>query len=197
MKRLLFIVLMITSIHVHGQDTIVVFNNYKYKLGSKVLVSHSTDYTFTDDATFVTSGGLQIVRRFGNSKSSLESGVYMMTKAVDRQLSRILFRNLTIPINYRYDTKVFYVAGGLYADYLIGRQNAREELSSLYNDRKFNVGFNFISGVEKSINKHLTLLIEGHYFINLTSYRSAGPEGLEFGIRNIGFSIGLNYKVLR
>ncbi len=176
------------------------FQQLQIQIGIENFSFHSRDVIRSDHAIFAASGGLQIVRRFGNSKSSLESGVYMMTKGakfIDRYISTVVFRNLTIPINYRYDTKVFYVAGGLYADYLIGRQNSREEMSSMYLDRELNFGFNLILGIEKSISKHLTLLIEGHRFNNLTSYESGGPQWLEFGLANTGFSIGLNYKVLR
>ncbi len=197
MKRLLFFIFITSSINVCGQDTLIVFNNYKYKIGGKLLVDHSMDGSLSGESSFVTSGGLQVVRRFGNSKSSLESGAYLMSKASGSDFSRIIFRNLTIPINYRYDTRVFYIAGGPFVDYLVGRKNSNEELSTTYNDRKLNLGFNLTVGIEKSISKQLNLLVEAHHFNNLTSYRTTHRGYFSQSFVNNGFSIGLNYKLLQ
>lgn len=197
MRNLLFIFSLLTCLASFGQDTTIVFNNYKYKIGAKILVDHSGDLTLTDDASFVTSGGIQVVRRFGQTRSSLESGLYMMTKAVGKNYERIVFRNISVPINYRFDTKVFYVAGGPFVDYLISRENPTEYAETLYTDRDLNFGFNLTLGIEKSMGKHYNLLVEFHHINNLTSYRTTNGEFLSQSFINNGFSIGVNYKLLK
>ena len=197
MNKLLSFILILSSFSVLGQDTTIVFNNFKYKFGAKFLVDKSNDYSLVSEGSTVTSGGFQIVRKFGKSRSSLESGVYIMSKAVGSGSSSIVYRNFTIPLSYRYDTKIIYLAGGVYMDYLIKKEdNPESYFYSTYHDRKLNLGLNLTLGIEKSISKQLSLLIEAHTINNLTSSKT-DDDLFSPSYSNNGFSIGINYKLLR
>lgn len=198
MNKLLSFILILSSFSVLGQDTTIVFNNFKYKFGAKFLVDKSNDYSLVSEGSTVTSGGVQIVRKFGKSRSSLESGVYIMSKAVGSGSSSIVYRNFSIPLIYRYDTKIFYIAGGIYADYLVEKKNnPKSYFYSSYRDRKLNLGLNLTLGIEKSISKQLSLLIEAHTINNLTSSKTDVDDLFSPSYSNNGFSIGINYKLLR
>ncbi|HNR19916.1 MAG TPA: hypothetical protein PKN75_10750 [Bacteroidia bacterium] len=183
-----------------AQDTLIVYNNFKYKFGAKFLVDRSNDYSLTPDGSTVCSGGFQIVRRFGKSKSFLESGIYLMSKSLGTSSDywRIVYRNISVPFNYRFDTKVVYFAGGIYFDYLIKKEYQYEATpKSEMQDRKFNLGYTLAMGIEKQITKELNLLIEVHTINNLTySYTNRG-DLFSPSYSNNGFSLGINYKLLR
>ena len=198
MNKLLSFILILSSFSVLGQDTTIVFNNFKYKFGAKFLVDKSNDYSLVSEGSTVSSGGVQIVRKFGKSRSSLESGFYIMSKAVGSGSFSIVYRNFSIPLNYRYDTKIIYLAGGLYVDYLIKKEdNPKSNFYSTHHDRKLNLGLNLTVGIEKSISKQLSLLIEAHTINNLTSSKTEVDDLFSSSYSNNGFSIGINYKLLR
>ena len=188
-----------------AQDTILVSNNFKYKIGAKFIGDMSGNLSLTPEMIPVYSGGFQFIKKLENSKSSFESGVYMISKAFALYqntiygvaLNRIYYRNISVPLNLRFDTKVFYISGGLFFDYLVGENNSYwKDNNSGLDSRKLNFGFNINLGIEKSINKQLSLIIEGRYSYTLSSSRPG--RDLEWpSFLNYGFALGLNYKFLR
>jgi len=189
-----------------AQDTILVYNNFKYKIGAKFIGEMSGDLSLIPESIPVYSGGFQIIRKFGNSRSSFESGVYMISKSLAQfqntiygiHLFSILYRNVSVPLNYRFDTKVFYISGGPFIDYLVAENgsNWKNYSPEFKYSRKLNFGLNIILGIEKSISKKLSLMVEGRYFNTLSS-SSIGRGIFGPSYLNYGFAIGINYKILR
>ena len=153
----------------------------------------------TPESFPVYSGGLQVTRQLKKSKSSIESGIYLNSKAVALYQNNILYRaitrNISIPINYRFDTKIVYIAAGPFIDYLVREDFSHWEYKNDYS-RKFNVGFNLNLGIEKSISKLFTLMVEGRYSTPLSSART-GRGFFGSSYVNYGFAVGVNYKLLR
>ena len=197
MKNIFAFILVLISSSSFGQDTTIVYNNFKYKCGANFNINYSNDYSLVPDGSTVVSGGFQVVRKFKKSKSSIESGIYLMSKAVGQSYdyNRVVYRNLDIPINYRYDTKVIYISVGIYLDYLLWKEY-NQLPPSYMPDRILNIGYNLTLGIEKPINKHLNLLIDGHILNNIThskpDYKLFAPS-----YTNYGFAIGINYKLLK
>jgi len=193
---LLFLFFALCSFQANAHDTISVNNISKYKIGAKFIGERSGDYSLTPQSYTVFSGGIQVIRQLKNSKSSIESGIYLTSKAVASYAYHELFQNISIPINYRFDTKIIYIAAGPFIDYLVN-ENFSHGGQHDDNSRKFNVGGNVNLGVEKSINKSLSLMIEARYAITLSS-SSTGRRGF-FGpsYTNYGFAVGVNYRLPR
>ncbi len=183
-----------------AQDTLAT-NKFKYKLGAKFIGERSGDYSLTPENFPVYSGGFQFVGKLKNSRFSIETGIYMISKAVSYYrnttygivLDRALFRNISVPLNYRFDTKIFYVSAGPFIDYLVSEDYSHSENRNDYS-RKLNLGVNINLGIEKSINKQLSIIVEGRYATTLTSSITGrgfyGPSYVNYGL-----AIGLNYKM--
>lgn len=208
------------TMNVFAQDTLIVAKNYKYKIGIKGLFERSGLYTVIGndpEALPVYSFGVQVISKFGNSKSSLESGLYYLSRASNLEYRYygsfgyygfphipFWYRNIHLPVNYRLDTKIIYFAVGLYGDYLV-RKSAREFdgfIESYGTDRKFNLGFNLNLGFEKPFSKTLCLFVEAGFSYNLTSFRKEDDffiynSDRAFGFTNYGVNFGINYKFLR
>lgn len=217
MKLQLTIFLIITVSLIKAQDTILVNNNFKYKLGIKPCTEASADISQRINSTNIYwqayRAGIQFIRKIKKSNSSIETGIYYTTKAKEYSAfhyfpygySRLIINSyyLSVPINYRYDTKVIYVAGGLFCDYLIDHSD-QYLINSIYDygvDRKFNVGYNFAIGVEKQINRTINFYVEGLLFHTVSWPKISDSHSLIEGnlkttYRNYGVAVGVNYKFL-
>ena len=200
-----------------AQDTIVVDNNYTFKIGIKPCAEASADITQRSNGynTYWQAWrvGVQFIRKIiKKSRSSIESGIYYTTKAREYRAfyypygysNLIIYTDyLSIPINYRYDTKVIYVTGGIFVDYLVGH-TSEYNINSIYDygiDRKLNVGYNIAVGVEKQITRQMNFFAEGILFHTVSWPKvSAGHKLVESNFkttyRNYGVAVGLNYKLL-
>jgi hypothetical protein len=217
-KVLLMIFILIFVYKANAQDTLIINNNYKWKIGGKFMHEKSSlSYNFVKTYN-VNNFGVQIIRRTNNQKLFWESGIYKITRAMN-EFYRITFINqyptnfsspsyyhhLNIPFNILYDTRVLYVSGGPYIEFLlqstseIKRFHSHEfeimKLEPVYK-RKFHVGLNLNAGVEKIINSHLNLFIEGRISQNLLSNNYGSSSYSRTKFINAGIGIGINYKFL-
>ena len=221
-SKLIFFTILL-PLSTFSQDTLIRHNNYKYKLGAKFISEHSGDHSIQTGRFQVYSYGIQAIRKFPNSNSSIESGLYVITKAIEYSYTMevyriypnvtyftyvhypipIRFHYLSIPINYRYDTKLVYFTAGIKIDYLAFRNitNNANYLDSTYYDssreRKLNWGLNFSLGMEKSFNRQLSLFAESRLAGTMSSSYLDRGDLLSTSFLNIGYSIGVNYKFFR
>lgn len=222
-SKLTFLTLftLLFSFPTFAQDTLIIAKNYKYKLGTKLFSDRSTaDYSDKSFSAFY--GGLQIIKQIKNSKSSFESGIYYNTKAREYIAEifcltcndptyhyffyNVYYHYLTIPVNYRFDTKSIYFSFGIFADYLLTRTTDDEYLLNVDKyyvaDRKFFLGYNLNLGIEKSISYHLNIFAETRLAVTVSSAETNGgflTETGNLGVSNVsyGFGMGINYKLLR
>ena len=192
-----------------AQDTIIVNNNFKFKVGVKVSNEGTSDIMYDDNHHWVVyGGGLQLIGKMNKTRSCFETGVYYTTKAKDYDSynydRRAVFTQyICVPVNYRYESKVIYISGGIFFDYLVNRFS-RYPISSIPGygvDRKFMVGFDVEIGVEKQISRTMNFYVEGKLFDTVSSPKKGGGglivNNFRTTYRNYGFSIGVNYKFLR
>lgn len=202
----------------YAQDTLVNSNNYKYKIGTKFIPEKSCDLAISSNAYQVYSFGFQVIDRVKHSRFSFETGFYYYNRALDVTFSQVYvgltnfysmpyyYHTVSLPVNVRYDTKLFYFTTGVYTDYLLSSHPQHELNSSNFinadsikiykgTDRKYNFGINIAVGLEKQINKYLNFFVEGCLLSNLTSTWLGKKVGT-FNLTNYGFSIGINYKIL-
>ncbi len=211
------------SLQCFAQDTLIIAHNDRYKFGVKLISEQSGDYYYDDDGNHLFCFGFQVIRKIKQTKSSLESGIYFNTKA--RQYG-VQFTNnypppdigyftltvyhhyLSIPINYRLDTKTIYFAAGIFGDvplYHNSRQY-KEYVDSIANygtDRNFYLGWNINFGMEKTISYKLDMFVEARIAVTVSSFKK--EDGGFFmtsgniGSSNVnyGFAVGMNYKLLR
>ena len=200
------------SIQIFAQDTLIVFNNYKYKVGIKLISEESGNPSISNETFPVYNIGVQIIRRIKQSKFSFESGIYYTNRAFKNTYARTYisgqtyfahepeyYHYLNIPVNIRFDTKLLYYSIGFYGEHFLFNSTEHEENndSAIYigSIRKINVGVDFIIGLEKNINTDLNFFVEARTCNNLTSFI------LEYSSRdypsfvNYGFAIGINYKI--
>jgi hypothetical protein len=201
--------LLINYTHLKAQDTIIEYNNYKWKLGGKFIIEKSGDYSLAYDNSDVTSGGMQIVYKLFGTRSSLESGIYYLTKA-HRYLYHqninssgvivpIKYKFISVPLMYRYDTRIFYFAVGLHLDYLASIASENEFYLNLLDrgtDRKLQMAAAFTAGFEKSIYDYMNIFFEGRFASNLTASKTE-EELFKTSYTNYGFALGLNFKLLK
>ena len=214
MKYSLIFYLILTASFLKAQDTIIVYNNFNYKIGLKFSSQGSADKSqFTKIYYNVSEGGIQLIRQINKSKFSLESGIYYSSKAKAYQSYYyrpynylnvlIIYNYLSLPINFRYDTKVLYVAGGVFFDYLVNKSNDYliKSIKDYGIDRKFNIGYNVSLGVEKQISSKINFFVEGVLFKTLSWPKVAEgrffiDSNLKTTFNNYGVTVGLNYKFL-
>ncbi len=195
-----------------AQDTIIVNDNFTFKGGIKLCSEASADVTqHANTYHGVGCGGIQLIAKIKKSKSSIESGIYYTTKAKNYSpsyffsYSRMVVRYhyLSIPVNYRYDTKVIYLAGGVFFDYLLNCSSSYS-FDDIYNygiDRKFNIGYNVAIGMEKQISRTINFYVEGLLLHTVSWPKVEKGHGLiernlKTTFRNYGVGLGVNYKFL-
>lgn len=79
---LLFTAAILSIPSVFAQDTLIIYNNYKWKIGGK-LISERSESQNSPTTIPVFSGGFQALYKLGSTKSSIESGVYLRSVATE------------------------------------------------------------------------------------------------------------------
>jgi|GEM_PF-2346954 len=209
MRICLTILLLVLFAVAKAQDTIIVNNNFKYKIGIKLSNEGTSDIMYDGNHHWVVfGGGIQLIGKINKSGTSLETGIYYTTKARGYETyyydSRAVYTQyITVPFNLRYDSKVIYAGAGVFCDYLVNRFS-KYPINDIYNygdDRKFNIGFDLEIGVEKQISQAVNLYVEGKLFDTISSPKQGSSSGLiqenfRTSYRNYGISVGVNYKFL-
>lgn len=206
-----------------SQDTTIFINDYKLKLGFKLTSEKSNVGFEIEEGTKLYSGGIQLIDRINSSRSSIETGLYLLPTAAlyykdyiytdpfgntfYQEFSfAIQYYYLTIPINYRIDTKAFYMAGGLFFNHLLFRRgdylNYADSIEDYKTDRKLNWGWNVALGLEKPVSNYINVFAEVKYVYTVSSFKTDGNfilngKSLEASFTNYGISLGLNYKIKR
>lgn len=197
-------------------DTLIVKNNYKWKIGVKGLIERSDVY-FTPEPTNVKNIGLQGIYRFNNTKSSIESGFYMVNRSFNIEYiirttnpkepffekNKITQNNLHIPIKFRIDTKIMYFTMGFYGDILLNTETTRKEIyKEVFGaDRIFNMGMLAGIGLEKSIFYRYAIFVEYNYSRSLSPIRKNENffdffQGDNYSyLVNYGIAFGVNVKI--
>lgn len=212
-----FVFIIFNAMATIAQDTVLVYNNYKYKIGIKFIADKSTLHGLGDrEEANVYSEGIQIMRKIKESNFFVESGLYYYTQAnvsyfviyigsnKYNAAKTFYYRNISTTINLRYDTRLIYLSTGISAGYLMNRTLDQDSFDIAFNkinnisDRKLNIGLNFSIGMEKQFNKNISFFIDGHYLQNLTSVsKSEDYDIIPIHFKNYGFSVGINYKLLK
>lgn len=159
--------------------------------------------------------GVSIKRKLGNNLH-FETGIYKITRATDQPFLisyygqyptgasiPFYYHHLSFPINFSYETRLFYFTGGPYAEFLVFETSDlvtdNNEMIVVIpysiNDRKFNFGINLNIGLEKSINKYLNFLVEGRASHNSLNTQK-NPNSNNYKFKNYGLAVGVNYKFL-
>lgn len=206
-----------------AQDTVLVYNNYKYKLGFKIIEESTLDNSMPHSGRylFVKSFGLQLLRKTSTPTLSFESGLYWINKGNDflyhdgygESYATFYYHNLTIPVSIRFDTQIIYFSVGAYADLLLYRSSPyfnnyyADSAATVFNDRRFKLGVMTTIGIEKEISKTLTFFLEtrlqGDVTTSRTEYYDTRKEEILHkpffgqGFTSAGGAIGVNYKFLR
>lgn len=209
-KYIFFLFLALPFVGVTQNDTLIIANNYKFKIGVKGLFQKSKLPALTPETKPVYNFGIQGIYKIGKSKSYVESGLYYYTRSFDSQykdvtssgyvlyvLNEITYRSLYIPVNYRLDTRIIYFSLGFYVDYLfnIKADNLSKYKEDNFDDRSFIVGYNGSIGLEKSISSQFSFFVETGSSVDITSIHNNNNNQFQFV--NYGFAIGVNYKILK
>jgi hypothetical protein len=207
--------------HSFAQDTLISATNYKYKFGAKLISERSGNLNDNKKTFPVGCFGFQVVRKIRNSKSAFESGIYLNTKAREYSIAfydplavfpyysiytyDVYYYYLSIPVNFRVETRSIYFSIGAFADYLITRTTDVEQSisSDKYygTDRKFLIGYNLNLGIEKAVTYRMNIFAEARSAVTVSSAKindggfilNAGNLG-NSNI-NYGFALGVNYKL--
>lgn len=204
-KYIFFLFLALPFVGVTQNDTLIVANNYKFKIGIKGLFEKSGVPNLTPETKPVYNFGIQGIYKIGNTKSSIETGVYHYTRSFDSQykdinssyyiLNEITYRSIHIPINYRLDTRIIYFSLGFHTDYIYNLEadNFSEYIKNGFEKKKITMGYNGSIGLEKNISPQFSFFVEAVSSVDITSIHNKG----DFKLVNYGFAIGVNYKILK
>ena len=218
MKLIFSFILFLIFSYAHSQDTLILRKDYKYKIGAK-LISETSDYHISLGRVNVFAAGIQFIRRMGASNSSIETGLYINTRGVNYEgsyentlyppppfmfISPVTYRYhyLSVPINYRIDTKVIYMSTGIIIDQLLLHSKNRDvetgDIIGYGEDRKLLIGYNFNLGLEKPVTNEISVFVEGRFAATISSLKTDGgliltSEVFDPSGYNWGFGIGFNY----
>ncbi len=213
----------VVSLKSSGEDTLSVHNNFNYKLGVKLISEQSLDERVINgyENRNVWYGGLQVIRKISESKCSLESGIYLSSKLKDYAAYyhssfsypnglyvpyTVKYHYLSIPVNFRVDTRLVYVSGGCFIDYLLYHSTDHEyyidSTENFGTDRKVSLGYNFTLGLEKSFSSSMSVFAEVRFLYTLSQPKTDGNFFLNHGTlaptnSNYGIAFGVNYKLFR
>jgi hypothetical protein len=181
------LVLMFATLNLQASDSICPIGKFKYKIGLKFAAEKSQAYQLTPEQVGVYNFGFQFLANI-KAKASLETGFYLMSRAIDFGGRKFYYRNLSIPANLRFDLCRFFVSAGFFADYLVAVNPAQP----LDRNRKINFGYNIGAGIQHRLTDKWTVFAEGRYFNTLNNlfYASGLPA-----FSNTGVGIGINMKI--
>lgn len=210
-KVLLMIFFLIFVCKVNAQDTLIINNNYKWKIGGKLILERSNDYSQSYQNSDVVSGGLQLIYNLETKLSQLESGVYLIQKAntyyssanIGSQvlfLVPVKYNFLSIPLLYRVETRYIYFCGGITFDYLLKTSTQNDfyfHLIPFYgNDRIFQMQAGIQVGFEKYLSNQSSIFFEGRLYNNISSSKIE-DDFFRRSFTNYGIGTGLNFKLLK
>lgn len=140
-------------------------------------------------------GGFQLIERIKTTRSAFETGLYLFPTAAmytknyvyidpignvynQHFIFDVQYYYLTIPINYRIDTRLFYFSGGLFFNNLLFRYGEfltyTDSIDNYQTDRKFNWSWNLSLGLEKHVSDHINLFVEAKYVYTVSSFKTEG-----------------------
>ena len=204
-----------------AQDTVVVYNNYKYKVGFKIIEEASWDDSWAGEYLAVTSFGFQLYKKINVPGFGIETGIGWLNKGNKYVYLRdgkdysasFYYHNLAIPLCFRVDTKTIYASVGALAEVLVYRSRGElnyypaDSLGTIFPDRKFNLALMATIGIEKEISKTLTFFAEGRIVSDVTSSKTRYYNSNKniFGDKpffgdgyvNAGGAVGISYRFLR
>jgi len=199
----IFSFILICSLPIIGfcqNDTLVINDNYKWKVGVKGLFEKSQIPVLSPIKTNVYNFGVALFYKLGKSNSFIETGLFSLNRKF-YLLYNIDYRNIQIPIKYRLETKIIYLDIGIYGSYLLTKKvlNKDKNYKETTNDRRFNIGYTGAIGIEKNISKQFSIFVEAEVSTDLTSTVNEVPffyfNGSNPFYTNYGFSLGINYKI--
>lgn len=214
-KSFIFLFICVSSLSIKGQDTL---SDFKFKIGLKYIPEHSSFHVLTDTTSYLVHNiGVPFIIRFGKSKSSIETGLYLINKKevyltnatyiyygyhfefLEQNRLNLMF--IRIPVNYRLETRIIYFSSGFCIDNLIkitsASANSKIDIDEDSFGSRLKIGFNINIGIEKNLNNNLSFFIESRFSSDIPdSYFS--PEIIYANgdpLQNFGFGIGFNYKI--
>ena len=204
MKTISIFLFLFSVFHIasaYAQDAYTAANHSKYKIGAKFIAERSGNFALTNSTRPVCSGGFQVIRQLKKSKLSIESGVYLNTKAIVGNEfigpGHTVSRHISVPVNGRFDISVdyfsIYISGGPFIDYMV--EEDRYQWNNYFLTRKLGAGCNINIGLERLITKSLSVLVEGRYAATLTPTYTNSINEIDLNYVNYGIAIGLNYKI--
>ena len=217
MKTIILILFLAFSTPLFAQnDTLIINNDYKWKVGVKGLLEKSKAYTYNDK---IVNYGVNLIYAINkNGSLNLETGLFFIKRVFSLDYSEnykskpylLAFNryNIDIPINFMVRKKVFnkiflYSSFGLYAEYNL--KNFRVSNDNIFYNKvqmnKFVIGYNFNFGIEKEISNHLSITIDFETSKNISPILK---DDLYYMLlirnhpyQNYGIGIGINYKIYK
>lgn len=200
MRKLFFTLLLLFPFLLLAQnDTIIINNNYKWKIGVKGMFEKTGYPQLTTDLNEYFNFGFQGIYKIGIYKSSIESGIYSSSRGFNSifkgtyysYLNEITYKNIQIPIRFRFDTRLFYFSAGFYYNYNYATEadNINDFEKSGIDIKKNTFGYAFTMGIEKEFLSKMSFFLE----IGI-QYDAISIED-DLKLQNNGIAIGINYKL--
>jgi hypothetical protein len=197
MKSYLYITsfLLFLSITLRAQNTLKpAKNSGGIKIGAKIIAERSGLLNLEPGMYPVYGCGMQLIKSFRSRYLSIESGVYLVTKAIGYQSEwnnikyRALYRSINFPMNIRIEYKYFYLSTGPTCDYFVEQDLSEWMNQSALFTRKLYFGGNCNLGIQYSFREKMTMYVEGRYS-KIVAIKLTDPA-----FTNIGFAFGFNYQ---
>ena len=219
MKQLPLILILLLSSHLFAQnDTLIINNDYKFKIGVKGLYERNAldGYYFANFFNYGVQGFYKIGKKGGNN---IEIGFYFIKRISSINLVKSdrsntfssIYENQKIFIPVKFNKNItlskdyfLLLSVGSYLEYLINNNFdlPKDALppKSLY-DNKYVYGLIYNLGIERNINSKFSIVLDigfNHNYTSLKSYENSYLDVANIArpyTYNYGVGFGVLYKI--
>ncbi len=166
----------------------------KITIGAKIYFDNSGNPGLNVYKLDVVNYEINLTKSISNH-FGIQTGIHVVTKATVLEELPFYYHYFTIPIGVKYQNRLFYSMVGAYVDINYNQSSKKTyEFYNLPSIPKSNYGFYYGIGLEKEIDRKVSLSID---FRELVDFESKDKKRTtwRFGMITYGFSFGVNIKI--
>ena len=190
-KIVVFIIGSLSCIIVDAQNSDTTNN---FTIGAKIYFDNSGNPGLNEYQLNVVNYEINLTQSISNH-FGIQTGIHVVTKATVLVALPFYYHYISIPLGVKYQNRLFYSMAGVFVDINYNQSSKKTyEFYNLPRIPKSNYGFYYGIGLEKEINRKVSLSFD---FRELVDFESKDKKRTtwRFGMITYGFSFGVNIKM--